>query len=183
MKLILIFLLTFSTTVLSDPTTVTFQLSDADKTEIVNKLKQVQSQTQLPSISDLERFSNIGAGVGKGLGAAAKELGLAMNEFSKTPVGLVTTALIIYKVIGADTLDAMSDVVQGLLILILGLSSTRYYAKRYVGELIIYSSEKKNIFGNPIIERIERSKMSDDATAWFMVITLLIIIVGIVALP
>lgn len=48
--------------------------------------------------------TEIAKGLVVGLAAAAKEANIAVNEFSQTPVGKVTTVIIVWKMIGHDVI-------------------------------------------------------------------------------
>jgi hypothetical protein len=67
-------------------------------------LKQAQEGTSKAlkgiTVNDVEKYASIGQGVARALGAACRELGVEVNEFAKTPVGKLTTVLIVYKIIG-----------------------------------------------------------------------------------
>ena len=62
--------------------------------------KPVESNLpNIPTPAEIEKYSDVGVAVGKALGSAARELGVVANEFVYTPDGMVTTGLIIYKVV------------------------------------------------------------------------------------
>lgn len=63
------------------------------------KADKVSGTSQVEKIN---QYVQIGQGVGAGLASAAKEMNTAVNDFAKTPVGQMTTAVIIYKVLGRD---------------------------------------------------------------------------------
>lgn len=68
------------------------------------KLETVSSKTPGPTkmAQQVNEWVQIGQGVGSGLASAAKELGMVANDFAKTPVGQLTVAVIVWKVIGQD---------------------------------------------------------------------------------
>lgn len=92
----------FSTNVLA----VTFdqktfnQLPDTVQAEIVksvaDKAAEVKEQNSPISTSNLDKYADIGAKVARGLAAGAKELGVAVNNFSQTDVGKVAMWLITF---------------------------------------------------------------------------------------
>lgn len=49
-------------------------------------------------------WAELGANIGTAMVSAARELGVAANEFSQTSLGKVVTLIIVYKVIGKDIL-------------------------------------------------------------------------------
>jgi hypothetical protein len=52
------------------------------------------------AVQKVSEYVEIGKGIGAGLGEAARQLNVAVNDFAKTPVGIVTIALIVFKVAG-----------------------------------------------------------------------------------
>lgn len=54
--------------------------------------------------SEMSKWGELGAGLGRATVAAAKEIGMAANDFAQTPLGKVTTAIVVYKIIGRDVL-------------------------------------------------------------------------------
>ncbi|MBI5742347.1 MAG: hypothetical protein HZA25_00730 [Candidatus Niyogibacteria bacterium] len=58
----------------------------------------------VPTVDQMEKWADVGAKVGQAIAATAKELNVGVNEFAKTPVGLLTMGLITWKVIGHDLL-------------------------------------------------------------------------------
>lgn len=54
------------------------------------------------AVDSANEWVKVGQGVGSGLASAARELGVAVNDFAATPVGQITVALIVWKVAGGD---------------------------------------------------------------------------------
>ena len=107
-------------------------LSDAQKAEI---LKQIALQKD-GSSGDVGRVTataqawvGIGAQIGSGLASTAKELGIAANEFVKTPVGKWTAAILIWKLIG----NAMVHILFGVFILMVVLPSWFVFWRKRIG--------------------------------------------------
>jgi hypothetical protein len=50
----------------------------------------------------MKRYAEVGEAIAKSLGAAAKEMGVAVNDFMSTPAGTLTVLLIVYHFIGSD---------------------------------------------------------------------------------
>lgn len=65
-------------------------------------------------------------GFSKALGIAARELNVSINDFLKSPAGMLTAALIIWKMAGASLLHAFF----GVVILSVGLTMVRTIYKR-----------------------------------------------------
>jgi hypothetical protein len=67
---------------------------------------------------EAEAWGELGANMGKAMVGAAKEVGVASNEFAQTGLGKVVVGIVAYKVIGKDILK----IVFGSLVLIVGYS-------------------------------------------------------------
>lgn len=71
------------------------------------KLAAETSKTAVVSTMTPERVSEwaqISEQFAKALGIAAKEVGVSINEFMGTPAGIITTAVILWTVLGKDVL-------------------------------------------------------------------------------
>lgn len=102
------------------------------------KLQNAKSEPSAPVIDTAAKVSTVTLGeaqkwadFGKNLGVAlvstAKELGIAVNEFSQTGIGKVTTAIIVYKLVGRDIIHFVVG-----LILMFGLPALIIAARRFV---------------------------------------------------
>jgi len=56
----------------------------------------------IEKLESISKYGKIGAGIAKGLGAAARELDIATNEFMDTPAGSLVAFMLVYHFIGAD---------------------------------------------------------------------------------
>lgn len=86
-------------------------------------------QVAIPDVPPAERISEyakIGKEFGSGLAATAKELGVAVNDFANTPVGKLTTVLIVWKLIGGQ----LVHVTAGLIWFIVGIPLWFYFFRR-----------------------------------------------------
>jgi hypothetical protein len=163
------------------------QLSEAEKAEILktvadkaalNSANKSPAATSEQTLVQVERFARLGKDIGAGLGAAAKELGIAVNEFATTPTGKLTTALIVWHIMGGTIVHVLG----GLLVWIVGLGGLFYvYHIRYP-RIINYSKEKRNIFGNAAIDSTRRPDMSSDDFVGLLISSLVIIVVGIITI-
>ena len=159
-------------------------LTEAQKADVISQIaKQAEQNSKngnivsnLPSASTLSEWASSGAEIGKGLAAAAKELGIAVNDFVKTPVGQITMILIIWKVIGAELVHIFG----GLLILLFGHFVMRFILRWWLPLNITYDSEKKNIFGNYVIKSRSYQKATDDQIAGILLSYALIITVAVI---
>jgi hypothetical protein len=98
--------------------------------EQIEKIKsQVSDMSKEPTnISanvrkEAEAWGELGANMGKAMVGAAREVGVASNEFASTSLGKVVVAIVAYKVIGKDILG----VIVGSFILIIGYSLSIWF--------------------------------------------------------
>lgn len=77
------------------------------------------------------KWGELGANMGRAAVGAAKEVGMAANEFVSTPLGKVTMGIVIYKVIGKDIIKF----IMGFSILVFFLTTGHNFLrmKRYSG--------------------------------------------------
>lgn len=54
-----------------------------------------------------KEWAEVGSSIGKGLVATANEMGVAVNDFARTPVGKIAVALIVWKVAGGDIIHVV----------------------------------------------------------------------------
>ncbi len=71
----------------------------AELTLIKEKMKTNRG-SDLPD--QAKKYAEVGIMVGQALGGAAKELNVAVNEFSTTPVGQITMAIVAWKLLGHE---------------------------------------------------------------------------------
>lgn len=57
---------------------------------------------QPSTVQQAQEWVGLGEAMGKALSGSARELGVAVNEFSTTPVGILTAVLITWKVVGHE---------------------------------------------------------------------------------
>lgn len=146
---------------------------NCEKAKLVTPVQDSSKQASAEAVADnLDKYSDIAMKFAKALGIAAKELGIAVNDFVGTTAGKLTIAFIAYQLFGAT----LSYVLFGGLSLILvnRLMSRLRTHLTYSGEVEI---EVTNIFGHKktktVIKRESWSHMYDTACFWFVVSFLL----------
>ncbi len=150
-------------------------LTDVQKAEVAKLIAQTAAQNtqpaapEIPAPEDFEKYAKIGEGIAKSLGAAMKELNVQSNEFLTTPVGMITTGLIVYKVLGEDVLDQVHGIIQSFFFTLIWVSYLIWFVRRSTDIKIKYSDTKTNIFGNPKIESYDKDSLSDER-AWAITI-------------
>lgn len=93
-------------------------LTDAQKAEIdlqIAKMKadaakgitNPEANISATIRKEAEAWGEMGANMGRAVVGAAKEIGVAANEFAETPLGKVTVGVVVYKVIGKDVLGVL----------------------------------------------------------------------------
>jgi hypothetical protein len=108
----------------------TLDTSKLTPEQVATLTKQAQEMASQPvnvSVTvrkEAEAWGELGANMGKAMVGAAKEVGVAANEFSQTPLGQVVVFMAAYKIIGQD----MLSVIIGLSILIFGYSVALWVA-------------------------------------------------------
>lgn len=164
------------------------QLTEAQKAEVIKTIAQQAESNKNSSISGIatgipdpegiERWTKIGTSIASGLGAAAKELNVGVNEFAKSPVGQLTTILIIWKIMGTQ----LMHIIGAIFVWIIGFLTIKLAADRLEPEIIEHSNTDKNIFGNFIIVNRTRRSLDDESTFGLLVGIAVVIIAGIVVL-
>jgi len=176
-KLIAIVALAISTTVFADGRAIdTSKLSKAQIAELAAKAEEMGA-TSPANVSatvrkEAEAWGDMGANMGKAMVGAAKEVGVAANDFAVTPLGRVTVAIVAYKIIGRDVIK----IVIGSVILFLGwtlgiwiLLTKRWSNVKFEYEPVLWGMYKK--------ARIVGMSTSEDVTiakTWFGGLTILI---------
>lgn len=156
------------------------RLSETEKAEIIKQIADKASTNNIsaPSEEKVEKWVKIGSQVGQGLAGAAKELGIAVNDFAKTPVGQLTMMLIVWHMVGG----VLVHIFGGILIMVIGLWFVHFMFKRAYPDKVTYSKEHKNIFGNFAIESVQRTPVDDDNAAGWLVAAGIVIMVGLITI-
>lgn len=120
-KILTIIALCFATSV-GAQSIDTSKLSKAQIAELAAKA-EAMGETSPANVSatvrkEAEAWGDLGANMGKAMVGAAREVGVASNEFASTSLGKVVVGIVAYKVIGKDILG----VIFGSLILVIGYS-------------------------------------------------------------
>lgn len=159
-------------------------LSDSQQAEIIkqvaNLAEQNNSNAPIKAATNVaaatNEWLNIGERIGKGFAGAAKELGVAVNEFATTPVGILTVMLIVWHFMG----NMMVHIVFGMFIMIVGYTALWYWARSCVTKTISYNKDKVDIFGRATIQSIDYGRMNSDYLGWTMFIGIMIFVTGII---
>ena len=159
------------------------KLTEAEKAEVIkivaDKASSKDSSVPVALTEDrVEKWVKIGSNIGQGLAGAAKEVGVAVNDFSQTPVGQLTMLLIVWHMIGAQLVHVFG----GILIWIVGIAIIRHMVARAYPSKITYSKEVKNIFGNYVIEKVEPMEIDGGSAAGWLCAYGIVLIAGLIAI-
>lgn len=161
MKKLLLMLALVSSPVFADSIQLdTSNLTNDQKLEIAKNIEQLKSQSTTNTLAEAEKWVGLGEKMGKVLGGVAKEVGVEVNDFVKTPVGTMTAGLIAWQYIGKTIVHLLG----GLFMVGVVLFSVKSWADRLVETRIEYDTTKTNLFGNhPIISK-RRDDISSEAS-------------------
>ena len=77
-------------------------LTKEQRIQLELQIEQMKQNTPTKNVENLKEYAELGESIAKALSTCAKEMGIAINEFSDTKVGAIATLLIIWKVAGED---------------------------------------------------------------------------------
>lgn len=119
----------------------------------------------VPDVHKIDEYVAVGERVGKMMGGAAKEVGVAVNEFINTPVGKWTMFLIVWKYMGAMAMHFFG----GMCVLLVGAVTMFALFRRMTNLEVTYDQTKTNFFGNhPKISKTRSAFGADDFWAIFL---------------
>ena len=140
-------------------------LTATQKAELVKQAEAMKASTPLETAEKVDKWVDVGERLGKMMGGAAREVGIAVNDFVKTPVGLMTAGLIVWNYMGS----MLIHVVGGFTILFITFGLLTWYSRRLRTVEVKYDKEAgKNWLGRyPVLSR-EVSKIDDDSFGFLL---------------
>lgn len=134
-------------------------LTETQKAQLVQQAEQMKNATPLETAEKVDKWVDVGERLGKMMGGAAKEVGIAVNDFVKTPVGMMTAFLIVWNYMGS----MLVHVIGGFTILFITFGLLTWYSGRLRDVTITYDKEAgRNWLGRyPILERKAKAMDSD----------------------
>lgn len=81
------------------------------------EMQSAPGQTAVIVRQEAEAWADLGGKVGMAMVSAAKEVGMAANEFASTDLGAVVTAIVVYKIVGTEIMSLFG----GFVILLVGI--------------------------------------------------------------
>lgn len=146
-------------------------LTETQKADIISQVAKANESNATTSVSIAAAVSNpqkvsewvdVGTKIGQGLGGAAKELGVAVNDFVKTPVGMAVMSVFIWKFMGAVIMHAVG----AFMVIVVGFTTLYYFvARRGGGVTVTYDPERKDVFGRALLVSKVRPPITGD-DAW-----------------
>jgi uncharacterized membrane protein (Fun14 family) len=144
--------------------------------EQVSKLKAQPENISATVRQEAEAWGELGANMGRAMVSAAREVGVAANEFSQTTLGKITVAIIVYKIVGQDILQIMSGIT--LLMICLTLAAVAWRAK--IGATNIEYEHIPYLKGMWVRRRVVRVTYSDEARVVKTIFSIAMILIGLV---
>lgn len=138
---------------------VTDKVSENTKSDVVSAV------TSSVTPENVDKWVTVGQNIGKMFGGAAKEVGVAVNEFVKTPVGQLTMALIIWNYMG----NVLVHIIGAVIILIFGSSAIWFIQRRNFPLSVMYDPEKLDRLGRRVIVKKSRPAMEGGEAFGYMV--------------
>lgn len=142
-------------------------LTDEQKADVIKQIAQSQTSTPIAAQATPQKIGewvDLGTKIGQMMGGAAKEVGIAVNDFVKTPVGQWTMAMIIWKFMGSVIIHVFG----GLLVLTVGLSIILFFSRRLRTCTIVYDPERKDLFGRSAKVKATYTEMDGETVGALM---------------
>ncbi len=139
----------------------------------------------VPTPQKVDEWTQVGANIGKGLVAAAKEIGTATVDFSKTDLGKITVAVIVWKVVGKELTDTAGGIVRyfthifaSIFFPVVWFLGTWYYVR--VAKVTGITRAEGKIFS--YVSKVDRKELSQDEKGCFVVAAIAAIVLSAISL-
>lgn len=153
-------------------------LTDQQKAEVIANVTAKVAQNSSTSVQRVDEWLNVGERIGKGFAGAAKELGVAANEFVNTPVGKWVAFLIIWHFMGS----MMVHVVFGLFFLFVGIFAINWYVRINKNIVTTYDADKTDIFGQSRKLSTKSSDISGDMAVTVALVSLILTAIAMITI-
>lgn len=137
-------------------------LTAEQQAQILQSITAAQTK-ETETVDKIDKWVNVGERVGKMVGGAAKELGVAANEFVKTDVGKMTAALIVWNYMGEDLVHIFVHVGGGMMFMFLGLTAIYIVVRKAYPVTYTYDTTVKNWFGRHPVQSKTPTPMTMEA--------------------
>lgn len=127
------------------------KLTPDQQAAIQKTITEMQSPKNISETArvETEKWVELGGNMGKAAVGAARELGIAANEFVQTPIGRITMAVVVYKVIGQDVIGMIVGL--GVLVFFLSLALYFFKAKKYMGVQYEYQPRLFGLYHKQVV--------------------------------
>jgi hypothetical protein len=142
------------------------KLTPAQQADIQKQIALAAEAQSVPmlDIKKVDDYVTLGEHIGKMMGGAAKEVGVAVNTFVETPVGKWTMAMIVWKFMGS----AIMHIFGGITVLIVGFTYLSFLLRHRKTVEIQYRPELfLGLFNRKL--SVKQAPM-DDEDIWFFTI-------------
>lgn len=131
------------------------------------------------SAKQVKEWVDIGTAIGSGLASTAKELGIAANDFVKTPVGKLTAAIIVWHFMGGSIVHIAFGTTW---LLVVGSLWVFLYRRASVRVTKTEYEAGKSPNGIKRVTVRDAVKLTDGQNGTFIVGSLIIVVVGIITI-
>lgn len=148
------------------------KLSEIEKAEVLKVIADKASKSSNSIIDNVsnakkvDEWLNVGERIGKMIGGAAKEVGMVVNDFVKTPVGMIAMALIVWTYMGG----VLVHVLGGVLILLSSFAFIWWLARRNRTRVVLYDPDKTDKLGRSLLVSDKTGPMEDYVFGWSIAI-------------
>ena len=155
------------------PAIDTSGLTAEQRAEIALQIAKQKAQNKImPSNmtpKEIQEYADLGQSIAQALGACAKEMGVAVNDFADSKVGMLATVLIVWKVAGEDIMKYLV----GISLFLIGLCVWFYlFRKMCIIKSVTYHENGKVLK----IQYHEEGSCGDTRFTMMLVIAVLIAI-------
>jgi len=154
------------------------KLSDEQKAQVQKMVADLEAKKpdniSATARAETEKWVELGGNMGKAAVGAAKELGMAANEFVATPLGRVTMGVVIYKVIGKDIIGM---IVGGcIVVFFLTMAVVLLRMKKYTNATYEY---KPVLFGLRQRQFVMSGSIDNEWAVGYMIASFVCIVIGL----
>lgn len=149
-KFLMIAAMAFASLTATAQTVDTSGLTQQQIQELAAKAAEMKQPTNISAAvrQEAEAWGELGANMGKAVVGAAREVGVAANEFAQTPLGKVVVFLTIYKIAGNDLLGVVFGSITLLVgtILAIWVAKTKaFYTRECESKQVLWGMFNRNI--------------------------------------
>jgi len=128
--------------------------------------------TPKPALEQTKEYVELGEAIGKALSGTAKELGIAVNEFIKTPAGYLTVFIICWHLFGSQLIHLL---VGGIFFSVAMPIWVKYWNQCCIVKKIWYGEA-----GKPIIERYDEGDVDGTRLIFLLVVIIIVVATAII---